>query len=308
MDRKQFITTSILATGGLCSLGFENPKPNTKKSELHLLPSVQNGNLKNICKTCGTRYAKHLFHKDKCSICLDERQYVKSYGQQWVSYNELAENHSVKIKKLNIDLYELKVLPEFAIAQRAFYIKSKHGNILWDCIPFIDQPTVDFIKNNGGLSAIVISHPHYYSLMNEWAKAFDCPIYLQQKDEEWIMDNKTSIKFWNDETKKLNQDFTIHRIGGHFAGSSVLETNLSSFNKSLFVGDTLYLSRDKKHLSVMFSYPNVIPLSHQETKKVFDKIKEIEFDSLFGAFSYQTLESDAHKVFEKSFNFYKNLI
>lgn len=307
MDRKKFITTSILATGGLCSLGFANTKPNTIKSALYGLPSVENGNLKNICKTCGTRYSKHLFAEDKCSICLDERQYVKSYGQQWVSYNQLAENHTIKIKLLSDDLYELKILPSFAIAQRAFFIKSDFGNILWDCIPFIDQPTVDFIKNNGGLKAIVISHPHYYSLMNEWAKVFECPIYLHQKDEEWIMDNKTSVTFWNGDKKKLNDDFTIHKIGGHFAGSSVLETKLSSFKKSLFVGDTLYLSRDKKHLSVMFSYPNVIPLSNQENLKVFKKIDEIEFDSLFGAFSFQTLKSDAQKVFNKSFNLYKNL-
>lgn len=308
MDRKKFITTSILATGSLCTLGYANSKFDTKHRELHLLASVENEKSKNICKTCGTRYVKHLFQEDKCLICLDERQYVKSYGQQWVSYNELAENHSVKIKMLTDELFELKVLPEFAIAQRAFFIKSEFGNILWDCIPFIDQPTVDFIKYNGGLSAIAISHPHYYSLMNEWAKVFECPIYLHKKDEKWVMDSKTSIAFWDEDKKKLNADFTIHRIGGHFDGSAVLETNISTFNKSLFVGDTLYLSRDKKHLSVMFSYPNVIPLSHKETQKVFDEIDNIEFDSLFGAFSNQTLKLNAEQVFKKSFNLYKNLI
>ncbi|MFV0467566.1 MAG: hypothetical protein ACK5MK_01430, partial [Dysgonomonas sp.] len=157
------------------------------------LSSVSNSSSKIICKTCGTLYAEHLFDEDKCLVCLDERQYLKGYGQQWVSYDELAQDHSVKVKKLSDNLYELKILPDFAIGQRAFFIKSNSGNILWDCIPFIDQPVVDFIRNNGGLSAIAISHPHYYSLMNEWAKEFDCPIYLHKADEKWVMDDKTLI-------------------------------------------------------------------------------------------------------------------
>lgn len=307
MDRKEFITTSILATGGVCSLSYSNTEPHYKERLFNPLSSVSNARLKNICKTCGTRYAEHLFDVDRCLICLDERQYLKGYGQKWVSYNELAQDRSVMVNKLSDKLFELKILPDFAIGQRAFFIKTTSGNILWDCIPLIDQPVVEFIKNNGGLKAIAISHPHYYSLMSEWAKTFDCQIYLHKTDEKWVMDNKTSVTFWEGNRQVLNDAATMHNIGGHFSGSSVLETKLPGYKKSLFVGDTVYLSRDKKHLSTMFSYPNFIPLSHKETQKVFDKLNTIEFDSLFGAFAFQTLELDAQEVFKKSFDFYKNL-
>jgi hypothetical protein len=53
-------------------------------------------------------------------------------------------------------------------------------------IAFIDQPTVDFITSKGGLKAIVISHPHFYTTHLEWARLFECPVYVSRDDEEWL--------------------------------------------------------------------------------------------------------------------------
>ena len=43
------------------------------------------------------------------------------------------------------------------------------------------------IKGLGGIEAIAISHPHFYTTMVEWAHAFDCPIHLNAADKDWIM-------------------------------------------------------------------------------------------------------------------------
>lgn len=74
--------------------------------------------------------------------------------------------------------------PQFAIGQRAIFIQTPQGNILWDCISHLDQATIDFINSRGGLQAIAISHPHFYSSHLQWAKAFDCPVYLASEDRE----------------------------------------------------------------------------------------------------------------------------
>ena len=34
----------------------------------------------------------------------------------------------------------------------------------------------------GGLKAIAISHPHYYTTMQDWAPAFGAPIHLHAAD------------------------------------------------------------------------------------------------------------------------------
>ena len=52
--------------------------------------------------------------------------------------------------------------PSFAIGQRALLVKSRAGNVLWDCTPYLDDEIVARINAEGGLAAIAISHPHYY--------------------------------------------------------------------------------------------------------------------------------------------------
>lgn len=42
-------------------------------------------------------------------------------------------------------------------------IQTPVGNVLWDLIPLLDHDSVERINKLGGLAAIVISHPHYYS-------------------------------------------------------------------------------------------------------------------------------------------------
>jgi len=41
---------------------------------------------------------------------------------------------------------------------------------LWDCLPLLDEAVVESIKAMGSISAIAISHPHYYSCMVEWSR------------------------------------------------------------------------------------------------------------------------------------------
>lgn len=40
---------------------------------------------------------------------------------------------------------------------------TEHGNILWDMISYLSAETEKRIKDLGGIQAIAISHPHYYS-------------------------------------------------------------------------------------------------------------------------------------------------
>ena len=60
------------------------------------------------------------------------------------------------------------------------------------------------VRNLGGLTAIAISHPHYYSGMVEWSRAFDdVPIHLHADDRRWIMRPDPAIEFWEGETMAL---------------------------------------------------------------------------------------------------------
>ena len=77
--------------------------------------------------------------------------------------------------------------PRFAIGQRALLVPYGAANVLWDCVTLLDDETAAAIEARGGLRAIAISHPHYYSAMVEWAQRFDCPVLLHADDREWVM-------------------------------------------------------------------------------------------------------------------------
>src|SRR5262245_28922545 len=73
----------------------------------------------------------------------------------------------------------------FAIGQQAHLIQTAAGNILWDCISFLDDATIAEVQRRGGIAAIAISHPHFYSSMVEWSRPFGALIYLHADNRPW---------------------------------------------------------------------------------------------------------------------------
>lgn len=256
-----------------------------------------------ICSNCGTWYPVKMV-TPICPICADDRQYVPERGQQWTLPEDLLNKHSVKINKKKQRLYELTVNPHFAIGQRALLVLSEQGNVLWDCVPLLDELTIEFIRAKGGLAAIAFSHPHYYSNMNDWADTFDCPVYIHKNDAGYIQVGGSRIKLWEGEKLELWEGMRIMLIGGHFDGSSILHVPFLSPEGSILCGDTLFLSPSKKHFSILRSYPNRIPLPLSEMKRLKDRFDDIPFDVFYGYEKSQNLDRDVKRIFTESMQRY----
>src|SRR5437588_10508673 len=124
-----------------------------------------------ICTACGTQYAPSAAAPARCAICADERQYVPPGGQTWTTLEALAAGRFNSYREHEPGLVGIGTQPPFAIGQRALLVRTPHGNVLWDCISFLDAATVTLINALGGLAAIGISHPHFYTTMVEWSRA-----------------------------------------------------------------------------------------------------------------------------------------
>jgi len=257
----------------------------------------------NICTACGTQFPADGEVPALCPVCADDRQYINPNGQSWTNSEELAAGHAVKIMQLHQKLYTLKITPDFAIGQRAFLVISENGNILWDCIPLLNNDTTNFIKSAGGIKAIVFSHPHYYSNMNQWAEKFNCPIYIHSADEEWISYKSANTHLWYGEKLELWDNISAIHIGGHFPGSCVLRLPLSP-EGTILGGDTFYIAPSKKHIAVMHSYPNQILLTKEEFATVYERSKNLKFDTMYCAFERQNLTGNAKAVFDISMQRY----
>jgi glyoxylase-like metal-dependent hydrolase (beta-lactamase superfamily II) len=256
-------------------------------------------NQSKICSTCGTCYPEASV-LETCPICLDERQWVPQGGQQWTKKEDLHRKHSIKLNRLHQRLYELEINPVFAIGQRALLVLSDQGNVLWDCIPLLDECTIEFIKSKGGLKAIAFSHPHFYSNMNEWAETFSCPVYIHQNDEEHIMVKGSNIRLWTGDEINLWDGMRIINIGGHFAGSSILHVPFLSKEGTIICGDTLFLSPSKKHFSAVYSSPNRIPLPIAKIQRIKKRFDNIQFDAFYGYHNIQNLDKDVKDILEIS--------
>lgn len=255
-----------------------------------------------ICTTCGTQHAESEAPPSSCKICDEPRQYVKVTGQQWTTLERLRLTNRNSIKFKEPGLIGIGMEPHFAIGQRALFLRSPGGNVLWDCIPLLDQAVVECLQALGGVSAIAISHPHYYSSMVEWSRAFGgIPIYLHAADRQWVMRPDPAIVFWDGETKKLTDGLTLIRCGGHFDGGTILHWSAGAEGRgALLTGDILQVVPDRKHVSFMYSYPNYIPLGTSTIKKIVQAVEPFQYDRIYGAFWDMVIDKDGKAVVKES--------
>ena len=145
--------------------------------------------------------------------------------------------------------------------------------MIWDMIPLVDDAAVEAVTARGPVRAIAISHPHYYSGMVEWSRALGgVPILLHEADREWIMRPDPAIELWSGDERELAGGLTLLRLGGHFAGGTVLHDPASS---TLLAGDIVMVIPDRRFVSFMWSYPNLIPLPAAEVERIADQARVV---------------------------------
>jgi glyoxylase-like metal-dependent hydrolase (beta-lactamase superfamily II) len=151
-------------------------------------------------------------------------------------------------------------------------------NVLWDCITYIDDETVSEIKRLGGIDAIVISHPHYFTTHVDWADIFKCPVYLSAEDEEWAVRRGEAQVLFGESSLSFSPqgvyggddgraDIVAIKTGGHFPGSTVLWWRSL---KTLLIADTIAIVPSARYwvdrppgtasFTFMWSYPNMVRL------------------------------------------------
>lgn len=255
-----------------------------------------------ICTTCGTQYTETEQPPNQCIICEDDRQYVNWKGQSWTTLGDLQHQHQNTIKAEEPNLTGIGTDPPFAIGQRALLVQTPHGNVLWDCISLIDDATIAAVRSRGGLAAIAISHPHYYSSMVEWSRAFgNVPIYLHTLDREWVMRPDESIIFWEGKTHTLSEGLTLIRCGGHFPGGTVLHWAAGAEQRgALLTGDIINVVQDRRYVSFMYSFPNLIPLSAKAVAGVVATVEPFAFDRIYAAWFDSVVSEGAKAAVQRS--------
>lgn len=252
-----------------------------------------------VCRTCAVQYPPD-GAPDVCVICADERQWVPAGGQRWTTLADLAaEGHALDIRVLEPGLTGVGVSPALGIGQRACLVRTDHGNLLWDCVGYLDEPAVAAIADLGGVAGIAVSHPHFYGAMVAWSRAFDAPLWLPTADREWVVRDDADIRWWADEVVPL-PGLHLVQCGGHFDGSTVLVWPDGADGRgALFVGDTATVVKDGG-VSVMRSYPNLIPLPASTVRAVAARATRHPFDRVYGGWWDAVIDAGGPAAFERS--------
>jgi glyoxylase-like metal-dependent hydrolase (beta-lactamase superfamily II) len=197
-------------------------------------------------------------------------------------------------------------VPELAIGQRLLLAAAPDGNVIWDMIPLVDDAGVEAVRARGGARAIAISHPHYYSGMVEWSEALgDVPILLHEADREWIMRPDPRIELWSGDVKELWDGLTLLRLGGHYPGGTVLHDAGTS---TLLSGDIVMVIPDRRFVSFMWSYPNLIPLPAAEVLRIAAALEPWPFERILGAWWNRLVPRDGSEAVRRSAARYRDAI
>ena len=254
-----------------------------------------------ICVTCGVQQAASEEPPASCAVCEDARQYVGWQGQQWTTLDELRAGHSNRVEDLEPGLTGVGTEPAFAIGQRALLVQTADGNLLWDCITLIDDETVAAVRQLGGIAAIAISHPHYYSAMVEWAGEFNAPVYLHEADQRWVMRPSPRVRFWSGDARPLFGGLNLVRLGGHFPGGTVCHWPAGADGEgAILAGDVLQVVQDRRFVSFMYSYPNLIPLPAHVVSRMARRVSELRFDRVYGAWWERVVDRDGRAAVARS--------
>ena len=254
-----------------------------------------------ICTTCGTQHAASSQPPPSCAVCEDQRQYVGWDGQRWTTLDELRAGHRNRIEHHEPSLTGIGTEPAFAIGQRALLVRTPEGNLLWDCVSLLDDETVAAVRELGGVAAIAISHPHYYASMVEWSRTFDVPVHLHEADRRWVMRPDPAIRFWSGEASELFGGLTLIRCGGHFPGATIVHWPAGAGGRgALLVGDVLQVVPDRRYVSFMYSYPNLIPLPAHVVRRIAATVATYRFDRLYGAWWGRVVDHDGRAALERS--------
>ena len=254
-----------------------------------------------ICVTCGVQYPPAEAPPPSCPVCGDERQYLPPGGQAWTTLERMRITHWNAWRQYEPDLFGIGTMPGFAIGQRALLVRTAAGNVLWDCISFLDDATVALIRALGGLAAIAISHPHYYSSMVEWAHACDAPVWLHEADRQWVMRPDPAIRFWSGATHALPGGLTLIHAPGHFDGAAMLHWPAGAEGQgALLSGDIIQVAADRRTAGFMRSYPNWIPLGPAGVRRIADAVAPFAYERVYGAWWDRAILADGRVAVARS--------
>jgi len=89
--------------------------------------------------------------------------------------------------------------------------------------------------------------------------------------------------------------------GGHFDGSQVLHWAGGAGGRGLLLsGDSVTVVMDRRYVSFMYSYPNLIPLPATTVRQIVERLRPFAFERIYGGGDGRDVVSAGRDALERS--------
>ena len=236
------------------------------------------------CLNCG--FWQYYFQTPPdCPVCTDVRNDLPENGWKFASRQEVAATYDGSWRDIAPGLSAFTTTPNLGLAGTGWLLnRDDGGNIAFEAAPFYTNTMLDQIASRGGIAVLAASHAHGYGALWQLQEAFD-PIVAIQADD-LCMTKAFRVTWPYDETLDLGGGFSLHHVGGHYAGQAAL---YDATGRRLFCGDMFKVDQvdgRSEALSSHKAYHKNIPLTHRELRHYRDVIAPLAFDTLLTPFEY----------------------
>ena len=69
---------------------------------------------------------------------------------------------------------------------------------------------------------------------------------------------------------------------------------------ALLAGDTIQVAQDRRFVSFMYSYPNMIPLNARAVEHIVEMVEPLSFDRIYGGWWDSIVSTDAKAAVKRS--------
>lgn len=109
------------------------------------------------------------------------------------------------------------------------------------------------------------------------------------------------MQFWEGTTLSLWDGMTLINCRGHFEGGTVLHWPAGANGEgALLTSDIITVVQDRRYVSFMRSYPNLIPLGPMAINRILERTEPFSFEHIYGGWWKANVLADAKAAVARS--------
>ncbi len=237
------------------------------------------------CGNCG-HWQRYFAAPPDCPVCVDTRNDLPEDGWDFWTETQVASRLTGSWRRLDRDLVGFATAPPFGLNGTGWLLLHEAGNVAFEAAPYYTPDMLAEIRRLGGIRFLAASHVHGYGALWQLQQVFE-PDALAIQREDLRLTKAFRVTWPYDERLELPTGQTLHHVGGHYEGQSVLH---DPARQTLFCGDAFKIDQDEAGRNLAVSshkaFHKNIPLTRGELSRYRDVIGGLAFDTVCTPFEY----------------------